>query len=223
MLAAGVRLLCAVVWHADLLVACLLVKQFDTTRHLSDHQGTCPVARPCVCPSHILRLACYSLTRQAIIFFSITHSMFNGYVEMQILVRVCVTVCVCLDCIGSGLRWIPWCALTPFAERLPMRLCSTHTSVRAMSLIFAHTRMHVHDPMNRLNTVPHTCHHQVSTLRVFFKQRNALFFPSWTFTIPPVILRVPFSAIDGLLWSLLVYWITGMAPSAGRFFIFLVR
>lgn len=35
----------------------------------------------------------------------------------------------------------------------------------------------------------------VSTLRVFFKQRNAKFFPAWAFTMPPVLLRVPFSLV----------------------------
>ncbi len=57
-------------------------------------------------------------------------------------------------------------------------------------------------------------------LKVFFKQRNSSFFPSWTYTVPPVLLRIPFSIVDGLIWSLLVYWTCGMAPSAYRFFIF---
>ncbi len=79
----------------------------------------------CVC------VCVYVCVSVAIIFYSITHSMFNGYVEMSILVQ---------------------------------------------------------------------------GLRVFFKQRNARFFPPWTYTLPPVILRIPFSLVDALIWSLLIYW-----------------
>uniref|UniRef100_A0A383WGZ5 ABC transporter domain-containing protein n=1 Tax=Tetradesmus obliquus TaxID=3088 RepID=A0A383WGZ5_TETOB len=61
----------------------------------------------------------------------------------------------------------------------------------------------------------------IASLGVFFKQRTAQFFPAWAFCAPTTLLRVPYSLLEGILWASIVYWLTGMAPDAGRFFIFL--
>ncbi|KAF6262509.1 ATP-binding cassette transporter [Scenedesmus sp. NREL 46B-D3] len=61
----------------------------------------------------------------------------------------------------------------------------------------------------------------IASLHVFFKQRAAQFFPAWAFCAPTTLLRVPLSLLEGLLWSVIVYLLAGLALDAGRFFIFL--
>ncbi|GAX74480.1 hypothetical protein CEUSTIGMA_g1929.t1 [Chlamydomonas eustigma] len=57
-------------------------------------------------------------------------------------------------------------------------------------------------------------------LPVFFKQRSMQMFPAWAFSFPAAVLRLPFSLVDATLFTLIIYFPTGLAPSAGRFFIF---
>eukprot|EP00879_Flechtneria_rotunda_P006755 GHRR01007099.1.p1 GENE.GHRR01007099.1~~GHRR01007099.1.p1 ORF type:complete len:1177 (+),score=387.98 GHRR01007099.1:1343-4873(+) len=61
----------------------------------------------------------------------------------------------------------------------------------------------------------------IMSLHVFFKQRAAQFFPAWAFAAPTSLLRIPYSILEGIVWSVIVYWLTGLAPEAGRFFVFL--
>jgi hypothetical protein len=56
----------------------------------------------------------------------------------------------------------------------------------------------------------------IASLHVFFKQRAAQFFPAWAFCAPTTLLRVPFSFLEGLLWSVIVYFLAGLALDAGR-------
>ena len=55
-------------------------------------------------------------------------------------------------------------------------------------------------------------------LPVFYKQRDNLFYPAWAFCIPGWIMRIPYSAIEALIWSCIVYFVVGLAPEAARFF-----
>lgn len=61
---------------------------------------------------------------------------------------------------------------------------------------------------------------QCFALPVFFKQRSMQMFPAWAFTSPAAILRLPFSMIDATLFSITIYWLTGLAPNVNRFFFF---
>ncbi|KAG8660145.1 hypothetical protein MANES_02G119800v8 [Manihot esculenta] len=54
-------------------------------------------------------------------------------------------------------------------------------------------------------------------LPVFFKQRDNLFHPGWGWSLASFLLRVPYSAIEAIVWSLVVYYSVGFAPSFGRF------
>ena len=47
-------------------------------------------------------------------------------------------------------------------------------------------------------------------------QRNNLFYPGWVYTIPTALLRLPFSAVEGVVWGVLVYWLVGLDPEPGR-------
>ncbi|GMI89171.1 pleiotropic drug resistance 12, ATP-binding cassette G40, PLEIOTROPIC DRUG RESISTANCE 12 [Hibiscus trionum] len=55
-------------------------------------------------------------------------------------------------------------------------------------------------------------------LPVFYKQRDLLFYPSWAYSLPAWILKVPISILDATLWILMSYYLIGFDPSVGRFF-----
>ncbi|KAJ9565282.1 hypothetical protein OSB04_001248 [Centaurea solstitialis] len=55
-------------------------------------------------------------------------------------------------------------------------------------------------------------------LPVFYKQRDNNFYPAWAWSISSWILRVPYSAVEAVVWSVIVYYSVGFSPSAGRFF-----
>lgn len=53
-------------------------------------------------------------------------------------------------------------------------------------------------------------------LPVFYKQRDNCFYPAWAWSISSWILRVPYSAVEAIVWSCVVYYTVGFAPGAGR-------
>ncbi|KAL0401568.1 UNVERIFIED_CONTAM: Pleiotropic drug resistance protein 2 [Sesamum latifolium] len=55
-------------------------------------------------------------------------------------------------------------------------------------------------------------------LPVFFKQRDALFYPAWAFALPIWLLRIPVSLMESGIWIILTYYTVGFAPAASRFF-----
>lgn len=56
----------------------------------------------------------------------------------------------------------------------------------------------------------------IGRLPVFYKQRNNSFHPAWAYSIPSWILRVPYSIVEAVAWSCVVYYTVGFAPNAGR-------
>ncbi|KAK9998376.1 hypothetical protein SO802_017979 [Lithocarpus litseifolius] len=58
----------------------------------------------------------------------------------------------------------------------------------------------------------------ITRLPVFYKQRDNFFHPAWAWSISSWILRVPYSIIEAVVWSCVVYFTVGFAPGAGRFF-----
>ncbi|KAK2641153.1 hypothetical protein Ddye_022916 [Dipteronia dyeriana] len=61
----------------------------------------------------------------------------------------------------------------------------------------------------------------ISRLPVFYKQRDNYFHPAWAWSIASWILRVPYSIIEAVVWSCVVYYSVGFAPGPVRFFRFL--
>ncbi|KAF4399195.1 hypothetical protein G4B88_022278 [Cannabis sativa] len=55
-------------------------------------------------------------------------------------------------------------------------------------------------------------------LPVFYKQRDLLFHPAWTFTLPTAVLKIPISVFESLVWIIMTYYSIGFAPEASRFF-----
>ncbi|KAI5651239.1 hypothetical protein M9H77_37244 [Catharanthus roseus] len=58
----------------------------------------------------------------------------------------------------------------------------------------------------------------VQRLPVFYKHRDLLFHPPWTFTLPNFLLRVPISLFESIVWVVMTYYTIGFAPDASRFF-----
>ncbi|CAA2949090.1 ABC transporter G family member 29 [Olea europaea subsp. europaea] len=58
----------------------------------------------------------------------------------------------------------------------------------------------------------------IQRLPVFYKQRDLLFHPPWTFTLPTILLKIPISVIETIVWMVITYYTIGFAPEASRFF-----
>ncbi|XVF72814.1 hypothetical protein PTKIN_Ptkin12aG0150700 [Pterospermum kingtungense] len=55
-------------------------------------------------------------------------------------------------------------------------------------------------------------------LGIFYKQRDLYFYPAWAYSIPSAILKIPFSFLDAVLYTSLVYYAIGYSPEPERFF-----
>ncbi|KAL8113811.1 hypothetical protein AgCh_020921 [Apium graveolens] len=55
-------------------------------------------------------------------------------------------------------------------------------------------------------------------LPVFYKQRDHLFSPPWTVTLPIFVLNLPISLLESTVWVAVTYYTIGFAPEASRFF-----
>ncbi|KAI8529594.1 hypothetical protein RHMOL_Rhmol12G0237000 [Rhododendron molle] len=57
----------------------------------------------------------------------------------------------------------------------------------------------------------------VKRLPVFYKHRDLLY-PTWAFTLPTFLLRIPISVLESVAWTVMTYYTIGFAPEASRFF-----
>ena len=57
----------------------------------------------------------------------------------------------------------------------------------------------------------------ITRLPVFYKHRDLLFYPAWIFTLPNVVLTIPFSIIESTVWVVVTYYTMGFAPEADRY------
>ncbi|KAL6615974.1 hypothetical protein ACP70R_038244 [Stipagrostis hirtigluma subsp. patula] len=58
----------------------------------------------------------------------------------------------------------------------------------------------------------------LARLPVFYKHRDILFYRPWTFTLPNILLRVPSSIFESIVWVAITYYTIGFAPEASRLF-----
>lgn len=56
----------------------------------------------------------------------------------------------------------------------------------------------------------------IQRLPVFYKHRDLLFHPPWTFTLPNFLLRIPISLFESIVWTVITYYTIGFAPEASR-------
>ncbi|GKV23287.1 hypothetical protein SLEP1_g33035 [Rubroshorea leprosula] len=100
-------------------------------------------------------------------------------------------------------------AMTIFI-RTRMRVDTVHATYYMFSLFYALLRL----ACNGLAEFSLT----ISRLAVFYKQRDFYFYPAWAYSIPAVILKIPFSLLDAFLWTVLTYYVIGYSPEPERFF-----
>ncbi|XP_038975955.1 ABC transporter G family member 36-like isoform X2 [Phoenix dactylifera] len=55
-------------------------------------------------------------------------------------------------------------------------------------------------------------------LPVFFRQRDLLFYPAWSYTLPTWILKIPITFIEVGIWVFATYYVIGFDPNVGRLF-----
>ncbi|XP_010254255.1 PREDICTED: ABC transporter G family member 39-like isoform X3 [Nelumbo nucifera] len=55
-------------------------------------------------------------------------------------------------------------------------------------------------------------------LPIFYKHRDLLFYPSWAYSLPTYLLKIPISALEAALWVAITYHAMGFDPNSGRVF-----
>ncbi|KAI9106703.1 hypothetical protein K1719_022231 [Acacia pycnantha] len=58
----------------------------------------------------------------------------------------------------------------------------------------------------------------IMKLPVFYKQRDLHFYPAWAYSLPPWILKIPFSLLEVAIWEAISYYVIGFDPNITRFF-----
>lgn len=56
----------------------------------------------------------------------------------------------------------------------------------------------------------------IMKLPVFYKQRDLLFYPSWAYSLPKWILRMPITLMEVAIWVLMTYYGIGFDPNIER-------
>ncbi|KMT11862.1 hypothetical protein BVRB_5g105570 isoform B [Beta vulgaris subsp. vulgaris] len=58
----------------------------------------------------------------------------------------------------------------------------------------------------------------ITRLPVFYKQRDNCFYPAWAWSLSSWLLRVPYSVLESVVWTCVVYYTVGFAPATERSF-----
>ncbi|PQP92778.1 pleiotropic drug resistance protein 1 [Prunus yedoensis var. nudiflora] len=58
----------------------------------------------------------------------------------------------------------------------------------------------------------------IMKLPVFYKQRDLLFFPSWAYSLPAWILKIPITLVESAIWVVITYYVIGFDPCVERLF-----
>jgi ABC-type multidrug transport system ATPase subunit/ABC-type multidrug transport system permease subunit len=58
----------------------------------------------------------------------------------------------------------------------------------------------------------------IAKLPVFFKQRDLLFYPAWTYSLPSWIIKTPLSLLNVTIWVFITYYVIGFDPNVERLF-----
>lgn len=56
----------------------------------------------------------------------------------------------------------------------------------------------------------------IAKLPVFYKQRDLLFFPPWSYALPTWITKIPVTFLEVGVWVFLTYYVIGFDPNIGR-------
>ncbi|XP_015083790.1 pleiotropic drug resistance protein 1-like [Solanum pennellii] len=58
----------------------------------------------------------------------------------------------------------------------------------------------------------------IMKLPSFYKHRDLLFFPAWTYALPTWILKIPITLVEVAIWVCMTYYVIGFEADVGRFF-----
>ncbi|XVF34334.1 hypothetical protein REPUB_Repub18cG0050800 [Reevesia pubescens] len=61
-------------------------------------------------------------------------------------------------------------------------------------------------------------HMTVARISIFYKQKMLCFYPAWAYAIPAIVLKIPISFIQSLVWTSITYYVIGYSPEVWRFF-----
>lgn len=117
----------------------------------------------------------------------------------------------CLDVLLMKLVVIGVMTMTIFI-RTRMKIDVIHANYYMGSLFYALLRL-MNNGIAELSMT-------VSRLGVLYKQRDFYFYPTWAYSIPAAILKIPFSFLDAFLWTALTYYVIGYSPEPARLFLF---
>jgi len=56
----------------------------------------------------------------------------------------------------------------------------------------------------------------IMKLPVFYKQRDHLLYPSWAYSLPPWILKIPLTLVEVSIWECISYYAIGYDPNIVR-------
>ncbi|KAJ1289317.1 hypothetical protein BS78_02G155000 [Paspalum vaginatum] len=58
----------------------------------------------------------------------------------------------------------------------------------------------------------------IAKIPVFFKQRDLLFYPAWTYSLPSWVVKIPLSFLNVTIWVFITYYVIGFDPNVERLF-----
>ncbi|OVA07250.1 ABC transporter-like [Macleaya cordata] len=93
--------------------------------------------------------------------------------------------------------------------RTRMKVDAVHADYYMGSLFYSLTRIMT----NGIAELPMT----FSRIPVFYKQRDVYFYPTWAYSIPASILKLPISLVESFMWTALTYYVIGYSPEFERF------
>ncbi|XP_078161527.1 ABC transporter G family member 36-like [Carex rostrata] len=105
---------------------------------------------------------------------------------------------------------IAFCTMTAFLRTTMHRDVSTDGSKFLGALFFGAVMI----MFNGFSELAMT----IMKLPVFFKQRDLLFFPAWTYTLPGWIVKIPIAFVEVFVWVFMTYYVMGFDPNVGRLF-----
>lgn len=56
----------------------------------------------------------------------------------------------------------------------------------------------------------------IMKLPVFYKQRDLLFYPSWAYSLPTWVLKIPITFVEVGVWVFTTYYVIGYDPNIKR-------
>ncbi|XP_058724835.1 pleiotropic drug resistance protein 1-like [Vicia villosa] len=95
--------------------------------------------------------------------------------------------------------------------RIKMRHSTIEDAETYMGALFFTVTVAMFNGISELNMT-------IMKLPIFYKQRDLLFYPSWAYSLPPWILKIPITLIEVAIWECISYYAIGYDPNIGRFF-----